>query len=147
LRRALTELNQMMPAVVAESGSDSWRSCPDADLLDWWRHATTANQPYLSPYRAERPRTPRDYDYTPRRDLSEDVTAVQGKLEALGMEVLVLDQTRPDIELPVVKVLVPGLRHFWARFGPGRLYDVPVHLGRQTASTPYDELNPIPMFL
>ena len=35
----------------------------------------------------------------------------------------------PEIGLPVVKVIVPGLRHFWARFAPGRLYDVPVKLG------------------
>jgi oxazoline/thiazoline synthase len=63
------------------------------------------------------------------------------------MEVLVLDQTRPDIGLPVVKVIVPGMRHFWARLGPGRLYDVPVRLGRQAKPTPYEELNPIPMFL
>src|SRR5690606_30411941 len=30
------------------------------------------------------------------------------------------------IGMPAVKVIVPGLRHFWARFAPGRLYDVPV---------------------
>jgi len=63
------------------------------------------------------------------------------------MEVLVLDQTRPDVGLPVVKVIVPGMRHFWARLGPGRLYDVPVQLGRLCRPTPYEELNPIPMFL
>ena len=45
------------------------------------------------------------------------------------MEMLVLDQTREEIGLPVVKVIVPGLRHFWARFAPGRLYDVPARLG------------------
>ena len=46
-----------------------------------------------------------------------------------GLEVIVLDQTRPDIELNVVKVMVPGMRHFWRRLGAGRLYDVPVRLG------------------
>ena len=63
------------------------------------------------------------------------------------MQMLVLDQTRPDIELPVVKVIVPGLRHFWARFGPGRLYDVPVELGWLDRPIPEHALNPIPMFL
>ncbi|MFC7511711.1 YcaO-like family protein [Streptomyces thermocarboxydus] len=38
-----------------------------------------------------------------------------------GLDLLVLDQTRPDIGMPVVKVLVPGLRHFWARFAPAAL--------------------------
>ena len=63
------------------------------------------------------------------------------------MELLVLDQTRPDIGLPVVKVMVPGLRHFWARFAPGRLFDVPVRLGRIAAPTAYEDLNPLPIFV
>jgi ribosomal protein S12 methylthiotransferase accessory factor len=47
----------------------------------------------------------------------------------------------------VVKVIVPGMRSFWARYAPGRLFDVPVRLGRLARPTPYDELNPIPLFL
>jgi ribosomal protein S12 methylthiotransferase accessory factor len=47
----------------------------------------------------------------------------------------------------VAKVIVPGMRHFWSRLAPGRLYDVPVALGRLSSPTPYEELNPIPMFL
>jgi bacteriocin biosynthesis cyclodehydratase domain-containing protein len=146
LRRALTELNQMMPAIVDASG-DGQYTCDDADLVRWWRNATVANQAYLIPDPAERPRVPGDYNYAPCQDLAEDVAAIQHKVEALGMELLVLDQTRPDIGLPVVKVIVPGLRPFWARLAPGRLYDIPVHLGRQAKPTPYEELNPIPMFL
>jgi len=41
------------------------------------------------------------------------------------METLVLDQSRPDVNLRVAKIVVPGMRHFWARLAPGRLYDVP----------------------
>jgi ribosomal protein S12 methylthiotransferase accessory factor len=75
------------------------------------------------------------------------VEALSRTLAAHGMELFVLDQTRPDVGLPVVKVIVPGLRPFWARFAPGRLFDVPVRLGRLTEPTPYDRLNPFPMFL
>ena len=37
-----------------------------------------------------------------------------------GLDFLVLDQTRPDVEVPVVRVIVPGLRHFLSplRAGP-----------------------------
>jgi ribosomal protein S12 methylthiotransferase accessory factor len=63
------------------------------------------------------------------------------------MEVLVLDQTRPDIGLNVVKVIVPGMRHFWKRLAPGRLYDVPVKLGWLPESLKENQLNPVPMFL
>jgi ribosomal protein S12 methylthiotransferase accessory factor len=146
VRRALTELNQLMPAVVDSSGDGSY-PCDDPDVVSWWRYATVANQPYLAPDPGERPRVPGDYKYVPCQDLAEDVGAIQTKVESLGMELLVLDQTRPDIGLPVVKVIVPGMRHFWARYAPGRLYDVPVKLGRQATPTPYEELNPIPVFI
>jgi ribosomal protein S12 methylthiotransferase accessory factor YcaO len=73
--------------------------------------------------------------------------ALARTLAAAGSDLLVLDQTRPDVGLPVVKVLAPGLRPFWARFAPGRLFDVPVRLGRLTEPTPYEGLNPFPMFL
>ena len=62
------------------------------------------------------------------------------------METLVLDQTRPDIGLSVVRVVVPGLRHFWRRLAPGRLYDVPQELGWLDTPAPEDALNPVSMF-
>jgi ribosomal protein S12 methylthiotransferase accessory factor len=42
---------------------------------------------------------------------------------------------------------VPGLRHFWARFAPGRLYDIPVQMGWMEKPLPEEELNPIPVFI
>jgi len=60
-----------------------------------------------------------------------------------GIEVLVLDQTRPDVGLPVVRVIMPGMRHFWARLAPGRLYDVPVALGWLPAALSEEQLNPV----
>jgi hypothetical protein len=47
----------------------------------------------------------------------------------------------------VVKVFVPGLRHFWARLAPGRLYDAPVRLGWLPAPLAEEQLNPIPFFM
>jgi ribosomal protein S12 methylthiotransferase accessory factor len=58
-----------------------------------------------------------------------------------------LDQTRPDIGLPVVKVIVPGLRHFWPRFAPGRLFDVPAALGWCPHKSEEHRLNPVPIFI
>jgi ribosomal protein S12 methylthiotransferase accessory factor len=63
------------------------------------------------------------------------------------MEMLVLDLTRADAGMPVAKVIVPGLRHFWARFAPGRLYDVPVAMGWLERPVPEAELNPTPVFV
>jgi ribosomal protein S12 methylthiotransferase accessory factor len=143
LLRALTEMNQSLVVVRGfEHGPDEY----DPPLRSWWQTATVANQPYLVPAELP-PTTASDYDRTWSDDVREDVLRCQEIVEAKGMEMLVLDQTRPDIGLPVVKVFVPGIRHFWARFAPGRLYDVPVELGWLERPLAEDELNPVGMFV
>jgi len=62
------------------------------------------------------------------------------------MEMIILDLTRSDVNFPTVRVTVPGLRHFWPRFGPGRLFDVPLKLGWIDKQLDERELNPIPFF-
>ncbi|WP_433390856.1 TOMM precursor leader peptide-binding protein [Micromonospora sp. KLBMP9576] len=146
LIRALTEMNQLMPAV-AEVGDDGGYGWSDPDAVRWWRTATWAGDAYLRPDPAVPARRLADYRHAPTGDLLQDVRAVQHRLEALGLDVLVLDQTRPDVGLPVVKAIVPGMRGFWARFAPGRLFDVPVRLGRLDRPTEYENINPIPLFV
>ena len=58
-----------------------------------------------------------------------------------------LDQTRPEVAFNVVKVIVPGLRHFWKRLGPGRLYEVPAKMGWLGSSLEEQAMNPFPLFL
>jgi len=142
LRRALSELNQLLPAVL-----DGAPEPEDPDAARWLHHATVENQRYLLPDPAMPSRVPGDFPYVRRDDVRDDVEALVAVLAAAGMETLVLDQTRPDVGLPVVKTVVPGTRPFWARFAPGRLFDVPVRLGRLARATTYEELNPIPLFL
>jgi bacteriocin biosynthesis cyclodehydratase domain-containing protein len=138
VRRALTELGQLLPAVTG-----GYR-LSDPHLMSWWTTATSRNQPYLRPLPAE-PRTAASYGYQPGGGI--DVDPIRAIARRAGLDILVLDQTRPDIEMPVVKVLVPGLRHFWPRFAAGRLYDVPVRLGRLAEPTAYQDLNPTPLFV
>jgi ribosomal protein S12 methylthiotransferase accessory factor len=88
-----------------------------------------------------------DYSRDYSDDILENIHLCQKIVEQQGMQMLVLDQTRPDIGVPVVKVVVPGLRHFWTRFAPGRLYDVPVKMGWLERPLKEEELNPIAMFL
>ena len=76
-------------------------------------------------------------------DTREQVTACVDLVKRSGLDFLVLDQTRPDIEVPVVRVIIPGLRHFYRRFAPGRLYDVPVKLGLRDRPLSEHELNPL----
>ncbi|MER7111622.1 TOMM precursor leader peptide-binding protein [Streptomyces sp. NPDC000229] len=143
LRRAVTEMSQLLP--LGRQVSAFRASHPDLDR--WWTSATVEKHPYLTPDHAQAPRGPRSYPMERRSDLREDVQAAERLVRARGMELMVLDQTRPDVLLPVVKVIVPGMRHFWARFAPGRLFDTPVALGRQARPTPYGDLNPVPLFV
>ena len=76
-------------------------------------------------------------------DRREQVLACVKLLKRFGLDFLVLDQTRPDIQVPVVRVIVPGLRHFYRRFAPGRLYDVPLKLGLRKRPLREAELNPL----
>ncbi|MFJ1595006.1 TOMM precursor leader peptide-binding protein [Kitasatospora albolonga] len=147
LRRAVTEMCQLLPPDTPPGEPLARRTDLAAELRTWWCFQTVQNQPYLLPDPLESRRVPSSYAYVPRADLKADVAAAESVVRAHGMELLVLDQTRPDVELPVVKVVVPGLRHFWARFGPGRLFDVPVRLGWRQKPTPYAELNPVFLFV
>ena len=143
--RALTELNQFLPAVV-NVDRDGRYAYDDPDAVHWWKTATLEGEPYLQPSDGAATRMG-DWVDLSTDDSAEDVRSAQRIVEERGLEFLVLDQTRPDIGLPVAKVVVPGLRHFWARLGPGRLYDVPVELGWLPSPRTEDELNPIGVFI
>lgn len=147
LMRALTEVNQFMPAVskVSPAGETVyWFHDPDA--VDWWKHARLAGEPYLAPAPHLPVRVASDYVAHEHDELLDDVQRCIATAGRIGSELIVLDQTQPDVGLPVVKVMVPGLRHFWKRFGPGRLFDVPVALGWLDQPTAEADLNPTGIF-
>ena len=140
--RAVTEVNQTTAMLARYS---TGKELDDPNLERWYKEATLANQPYLAPDRSLKPKVYTDYPNYDSSDLKQDVLTCVELAANLGLETLVLDQTRPDIGLNVVKVIVPGLRHFWSRFAPGRLYDVPVKMGWLPKSLTEEQLNPIPM--
>ncbi|BAY91228.1 MULTISPECIES: TOMM precursor leader peptide-binding protein [unclassified Tolypothrix] len=138
--RAVTEVNQMgghLPEKYPPTNADS-------ALNYWFTHASITNQPYLAPSQAPAKQAA-DYTQQWSDDIHQDVLNCVEIVSKVGLEMLVLNQTRPDIGLPVVKVVVPGLRHFWSRFGAGRLYDVPVKLGWLSAPLAEEQMNPMPM--
>jgi oxazoline/thiazoline synthase len=145
--RALTEVNQFFPAVSRVNPDGSTRYWfHDRDAIEWWKTATVANQPYLAPPPGVPLRTASDYEAPRRDDLLDDVNACVEVAGRHGLEVFVLDQTRPDVGVSVAKVVVPGLRHFWRRLGGGRLYEVPPKMGWLPAPKREDEMNPVSIF-
>jgi oxazoline/thiazoline synthase len=148
LVRAATELNQCLTrATAAGADREDASDFADEDFRSWWASATLAAQSYLTPAPSLSPRRRSDWAAWTHDDLLEAILHCRHIVESRGMEVLVLDQTRADIGLPVARVIVPGLRHFWTRFAPGRLYDVPVRTGELPRPLAETELNPIPMFI
>lgn len=148
--RALTEMNQMAVLVdlaLRQAGASDNTTVDDPELLHWLKNARLDEQLYLAPAEGLPPKRASDYPSFQSDDLLDDVLRCQAIVEGIGLEMLVLDLTRPDVGMPAVKVFVPGLRHFWARFAPGRLYDVPVARGELARPLKEEELNPIPVFL
>ncbi|MDE0645783.1 MAG: TOMM precursor leader peptide-binding protein [Gammaproteobacteria bacterium] len=138
--RALCELNQCLSWVVRSNGVKGPR-IDDPIALNWLNTAQVDNHTWLKPAENAVPSRASDFPTHDTKDIRDDLEHFFTKIHAKGMEILVLDQTRPDIGMPVVRVLVPGLRHFWARLAPGRLYDVPVTTGRLTQRLSESELN------
>lgn len=138
--RAITEVNQIgleLDKIPLEE--------LEGDFKDWMLTATLENQPYLVPDSTVTQKVASDYPRRWSNDILHDVMTCVEIARSAGLETFVLDQTRPDIGLNVVKVIVPGMRHFWSRWGGGRLYDVPVKLGWLDAPLSEEQMNLTPM--
>ncbi len=134
LLRTLTELNQFLSIGLMGGGTGEKSS------LDGSTPLYLKNYPFLTPI--DNPALPSGLEFGALDNTRDQVLACIDIAKRAGLDFLVLNQTRPDVEVPVVRVIVPGLRHFYRRFGPGRLYDVPVKLGLRDQPIPENELTP-----
>jgi ribosomal protein S12 methylthiotransferase accessory factor len=134
--RALTEVNQFLSIGLLGARDAGQASNDSAGPFRLKEH------PYLIPdgKPAIRPHVDMKFGSL---DTREQALACVDIAKRAGLDFLVLDQTRPDIETPVARVIVPGLRHFYRRFAPGRLYDVPVKLGLRDKPILESDLNPL----
>jgi oxazoline/thiazoline synthase len=146
--RAMTELNQFLSiGLMGRRAPNPSRQGSNPESNHESHHDGSPpfrlrDHPYLTPSGASVLR-PDFHSNFGQLDTRAQVTACVDLVNRTGLDFLVLDQTRPDIEAPVVRVIVPGLRHFYRRFGPGRLYDVPVKLGLRDRPLSEHELNPL----
>jgi len=136
LLRALTELNQFL-SIGLMGGRTGEKSS-----LDGSTPLRIQDHPFLTP--SDDPAVQPGFgSKVGRLNSREQVTACVRLAKRKGLDFLVLNQTRPDIDVPVVRVIVPGMRHFYRRLAPGRLYDVPVKLGLRDRRLPENEVNPL----
>ncbi len=146
LLRSLTEMNQPL-LFLKELNPSMPKDAKELTIRNWLDQEVLKNHSYLVPDSLTKKKKLEDYVRFDTADIKDDLLMCQKIIESKGLEMLVLDQTRPDIGLAVVKVFVPGLRHFWNRYAPGRLYDIPLELGLVQQKLKEEELNPIPFFL
>jgi oxazoline/thiazoline synthase len=136
LLRTLTELNQFLSIGLMGGGTGEKSS------LDGITPLHLQEYPFLIPSGNPVVETDSPAKFGPLETTRQQVDACVDIARRAGLDFLVLDHTRPDVEVPVVRVIVPGLRHFYRRFAPGRLYDVPVKLGLRDQPMPESELTP-----
>jgi ribosomal protein S12 methylthiotransferase accessory factor len=147
LLRSLLEMNQFLPSVATQDAEGNTQYFfPEQEAINWWKNAKLQENCYLTPHPNLPTKKLSDFINYSTNDLRTDVEKCVEIAHNHALEVFVLDQTRPDIGLNVAKVIIPGLRHFWMRFGAGRLYDVPVKLGWLEEPLKESDLNPIGIF-
>ncbi|KFG92407.1 hypothetical protein GQ56_0137480 [Burkholderia paludis] len=133
VQRALTEVNQLLDVT--------------ADAPHPWDRDKLADTRFLYPADEAPATTASTWQPVDAASLPAAIAHAVGRIAAAGMDVLVVDKTRPDIGLHVVQVIAPGLCHFWPRFGAQRLYSVPVQLGWRGQPCSEPELNEALLFL
>lgn len=138
--RAVSEVIQFQAALPSEVIGDNLPNrLTGSEAIDWYAFQTLEANDFLLPQGQSDPSR-----YTEQQEY--DVKQLIASVESVGSTVFLLDMTRSDIGIPVVRCVAPGLRSWWRRLAPGRLYDVPVRLGWLDVAHTEEEMNPIGMF-
>jgi ribosomal protein S12 methylthiotransferase accessory factor len=142
ISRAISELHQSY--LISRLPNRPETATLNKDWKDWLANGSLDQYRYLRPLGQS---DAADLQELSSRTVEGDLDIVLNRLESKRLNVFVQDLSRPEAILPVFRVIVPGLRHFWARFAPGRLYDAPVAMAILDSPRAEHELNPTPFFL
>ena len=123
-RRALVESFRLVPVYRAWQNGQLKRG----QVAPWFATIRIADFPWLLAGPAAGPTVEAPEPVTEPPTPEASLHTVRAALARAGLAPWVIDLTRPDAGIPVVKAFVPGLC-FWNRFAPERLYRVPVTLG------------------
>ena len=147
MTRAICEHNQLLNLIQTNRMPSGYRELSH-DFAYWLRHAHVGHEDFafLVPS-AEPMKTRADYETYDPKTLDAQKQQCLDMAKQRGWSVYVADFTRADIGLPVVRVLIPQLRTMHKRLGPGRLYDVPVQMGKRSAPLAEADLNPMEIFI
>ena len=140
--RALSELNQILSLEV--NSLTPTKTLQDSSFHHWIKNHSIETDPYClfdGTVSTRRFMTPKI------ENLKQAVDHCVRSVSDRGFDMIVLNMSRPEIDFAAARVVVPGLRHFWARLREGRLYKTPVDLGWLARPHHESELNPVAFFL
>lgn len=132
-QRALTEMHQLITIKDKVTGPFDFNRIP--------------SHPFLFPRRNTTPKRGEDFRTFDTPNIKDDILYLLEILQKVGLELCVLNYSRPDIPLKTLKVIVPGLCHFWPQLANPRLYDVPVRLDWLSRPLQEQQLNPLDLYL
>src|SRR5271166_12844 len=131
LTRALTEMTQLLPVLLSDRNPQCFVGAEDAQ----------SDMSFLTPDKELPTIVCSDFSPPVARGPKQQVLSCVELAKSWGLEMLTVEQTRQNMGIPVVKVVVPGMRSWWARFAPGRLYTLPLQLGWLAAAKAESGLN------
>lgn len=146
ISRALAELNQLLALDFGLVGDAELASVPpdSTDIGSWLKNHSIDSDPYCVPNGTV---SHRQYVRPAINDLRQAVNCCVRAVSDRGFDMIALNLSRPEIDFATARVVVPGLRHFWARLREGRLYQAPVDMGWLQQPLQETDLNPVPFFL
>ena len=109
-------------------------------VTQWLNTASTSTHSFLAPSE-ERPVTTGQYLDASLGVSGSGEEGVKNLVQHLTLDAFVCDLTRPELNIPVVRVFIPGFCHLWPRLGSRRLYTVPVNMGWISSAREQCELN------
>ncbi len=146
IQRSITELLQMLGCASSLNRMNSNEIDKNDMTAHWLSTATIQKHEYLLPDKNKPKVDIKGIKNIASDDLLNDIYKCNDLIRNIDSEILVSDVTRAETSMPVVKVVVPKLRHFYARYAEGRLYDIPVKLGFLKAPKNESNMNPTAMF-
>lgn len=132
-------LERQLAADGAESLDQSAR-----DFVVWTNSDFVKVHPHMRPG-GKRALTAGLQSMTRPRDPTESLPLCATLCRKKNQQLLILDVTKPSFKVSVVRTIVPGMRHFKARFAPGRLYQVPIAIGWLSSPTSEYDLTRLPI--
>ncbi len=136
IRSATLEMLQGEIALAQMAAAQDWDEPPPIpSLLQWSAETNALASGFLSG------------DGTAALGPAISFDALKTFFDRAGIDIYIANVTRPELGVPAAKAVSPHLRDWLPRFGPGRLYDVPVALGMREMATPEADLNPVPFVI